>query len=298
MKPLTGVLATLLALGLGSVNQAQADPTDQALSQWLAGQEESALTVLSRQAHGGQARAQLALGLIDADPLYHGPWLMAQDRRTRIALLRQPGGISGRSWLRDLAHGSAPLWLSAWDGDATADILADFLKLGEDRAALAVALRLANRQKRGFDGLALAADSPVWLRLLAARDRVAAGQGEMSIPKDLSPGDPTFHHFLGGPLPDAPVLANWLGRDALAAPIRSYCAELCTDQAPVTCHLGLFAAIGGFPALARVRSPSPDLIAEDRFAASMVAHQMLDQLVADGNENARRTKSDGPECSK
>lgn len=293
------IAAVCLAIGLAVLppGPVQAEPADAALAQWLAGAEEPALTRLAALAADGDGRAQLALGLIDAEPLYHGSWLLALDRQARGKVLRQGGGLSGRSWLRDLADPPAPLWRSAWDGAAKARLVQEFLSAGEARAALVVALRLVNRQMRGFGALALEAASPGWLQVLAARDRAAAGQGALTLPPGLHPGDPAVQHLLGGPLPDSAALADWLARDPLAAPLRSHCQTLCPDAAADSCHLGLFQAIGGYPALARIRSPSPRLIGEDVFAASPLAQQMLGRLVADRDKNARRNRSDGPICS-
>lgn len=292
---------TILALGmiLAPLGPVRASDTSDALAQWLAGQEETGLKALRALAASGGQQAQLALGLIDAEPLYHGPWLQSRDRAARIALLRQPGGLSGTSWLLQMQVDPAPLWRAAWDGGATAALVPDFLARGEDRAALVVAMRLVARQKRGFDRLALDAGSPGWLDLLALRDRaMAAGQDPRTqpLPASVEPGDPAVAFVLGGALPDAAALAQWLGQDPVAAPIRSYCSAYCASQPPDICHAELFNTIGGYGALVRVRSPSPGLIGEADFAASPVAHWMLDQLAADWDGKARRNGSDGPSC--
>jgi hypothetical protein len=240
---------------------------------WLAGKEQAGLTGLARLVAAGDTTAQLALGLIDAETLYQGPWVQSLDRAARIALMRRPGGLSGKSWLLDLPLSPAPLWRMAWDGGATSQLIPAFLAAGEDRGALVVA--------------------PAWLAVLVQRDRANA-DGKDAV-ASTSP-DPAVTHFLGGPLPKTDALAAWLQTDGLAAPARSYCQTRCPQIRADLCHATIFDAVAGFAGLARVRAPSPALIDEPRFATSPVAHQMLETLAIDHKAKTRRNASDGPIC--
>ncbi len=95
--------------------------------------------------------------------------------------------------------------------------------------------------------------------------------------------------------PDAD-LAGWWANDPLALPIRSCCSSHCAAAQPDVCHIALLQVIGGYGALVRIRAPSPLLMAEDRFASSPLAHQIMERLADDMNKITRRSASDGPIC--
>ncbi len=121
------LLALLWAAGLARAEVAgSAAPGFVAAREaWLADDDAAALPALSALAGEGNRAAQVLLGLIDLMPQTHGPWLAARPRDARIALLRAPGGISGRSWLGEAAAEVplARLWierLEAGTGFATA----------------------------------------------------------------------------------------------------------------------------------------------------------------------------------
>ena len=67
---------------------------------WLDGDDLTALTSLKGLAQGGNTAAQILLARIGEEPHMHRHLTADMKRAERIALLRQPGGVSGKSWLR------------------------------------------------------------------------------------------------------------------------------------------------------------------------------------------------------
>ena len=144
-----------------------------AVTQWLAGQEAQALPALADLARAGNDAARLMLSQIDTGPAYGGAWLAAQDRPARVALMRQPGGLSGQSWL-DVAEGElAATWRALLDTGAGPEVVLAFARLGEVRAATFAARTLARRQVPGLGAaLAAAPDLPAYLARFAGDIRV------------------------------------------------------------------------------------------------------------------------------
>ena len=79
------------------------------------------------------------MALIDVNARLQGPWLAALPRDERIALMRAPGGLSGRSWMEAAAEDTvlAELWLRRWDArdEGELDTALAFAEIGEVRAA-------------------------------------------------------------------------------------------------------------------------------------------------------------------
>jgi hypothetical protein len=187
-----------MGLGFASPDPVRADDTTEALVVWIGGDEAAGLIALSQLGRNGERKAQLALGLIDNETLYHGVWVQGLERQARVDLLLRPGGLSGQNWLSRMDQDPAPLWRNAWDGAARPELLQAFLAAGEDRAALVAGLRLAALQVRGFDRFSLDGTSPGWLRLLAHRDRAAANgvnPRAQTLPPGIHPGDPAVAVF-------------------------------------------------------------------------------------------------------
>jgi hypothetical protein len=112
---------------------------DTALAAWLADDDATALSALTAMAQAGDERAMLFLGAVEARaaPTY---WLLALDRKTRNALLRQPGGLSGHTWL-DAVVAARPM------ADALMAATRDFdpgplIALGQMSAAQTAVLRM------------------------------------------------------------------------------------------------------------------------------------------------------------
>lgn len=265
------LLGTALVLVFGaSVLHAeapgQADARFQAaLDAWLADDDQGALPALADLAVADNRAAQVLLALIDVMPETQGPWLAAQSREARIALLRQPGGLSGRSWMARAAADAplARLWLRRWDamaGDEAATAMA-FATLGERRAARETLIAMHARQRGGFAAIA---DDPLYppeLRRLVwlewADDPAMADRAASEIAA-LAPGDPQRVAF-ADIAPDPAARDDWLAEAPLAAPLRAFCTAACADTAP-DCLRATLALLGGTPGLLLFGAPSETLV--------------------------------------
>lgn len=95
------LLLLVVALPLRAEVPGQGDPAfSAALESWLKGEDAAALPAFAALAREGNAAAQLFLGQVEAATHLHAPVTATLSRAERIALLRQPGGISGESWLK------------------------------------------------------------------------------------------------------------------------------------------------------------------------------------------------------
>jgi hypothetical protein len=240
------------------------DPSFEAtLRHWLDDDEATALPALAALARDGNRAAQVLLALIDIAPPYQGPWLVGLPRAERLALMRAPGGLSGRSWMSVAAEDTplARLWadrLAVTTGPETA--LA-FARMGEDRAARETLLALAARQFRSFASVADDTAYPPELRFLVWREWAAAPGGRARAEAEIAtlmPGDPQIVRF-----DDRPVTAAerdaWLAESRLAAPLRATCAALCPASG-AGCIRAAFVLVGGHRGLATFGTPSATLI--------------------------------------
>lgn len=94
----------VLVFGLTTANAQIAGQNDPqfkaALAQWLDGQDLAALTALSELAKADNRAAQVFLGRVSEATHTHSHVTGPMERKARIALMRQVGGLSGKSWLK------------------------------------------------------------------------------------------------------------------------------------------------------------------------------------------------------
>ncbi|WP_139231505.1 hypothetical protein [Aliiroseovarius crassostreae] len=105
-----------------------------AVQLWLDGSDNlEALRQLSSLANKGNTAAQILLARIGSHAHLIGPVTENLPRNERVALLRQPGGLSGRSWLEAAAEISplAHAMLDSADRETRADAIAPLFKAGE-----------------------------------------------------------------------------------------------------------------------------------------------------------------------
>lgn len=121
---------------------AEAPAFAQARDLWLNGDDLPALQALGALARDGNTAAQMLLSQIATATHTHAHVTGAMDRRERIALLRQEGGLSGRDWMQAAAE-VHPLATAYWSGRAPLDddlqILQNvqlFMNVGDLKAAL------------------------------------------------------------------------------------------------------------------------------------------------------------------
>lgn len=247
------------------------------VDRWLA-DDETALPDFAALAAEGNRAAQVLLALVDTRPELHGPWLAGLDRASRIALLRQPGGLSGRSWMEAAAEDTplARLWLARWQADTPPEVVLAFAALGEARAARDTVLALAARQNAGIAQLADAPGYPPALRFLVWRiwraDPAQAPRIETEIAA-LDPGDPQIAAHRAGPV-DSAARDAWLATAPLAAPLRAFCDATCPATA-APCARATFAVVGGLTGLARLGPPAETLVPAEAWNGSPLGRAAL-----------------------
>ena len=236
---------------------------DAILAQWLDGNEADALPALARLAAGGHASAQLLLGQIDRFAALQGPWLAGLSRVERIAVLRQPGGVSGQNWTIESARLQDPrsvTWLALWDTDATTQIILDFARLDEPRAAQFAALTLSRRQQHGFAAVADHPDYPPSLWAFAMRDGwVPPGDGP-------HPADP--QRAVLGQDPDLAGFSAWATLAPQADALVALCNVLCPSEDAAICRPAALTGLGGYWGLMPLGSPVEIIIPSDVFNRS------------------------------
>ena len=255
-------LLTLLTLAapLRAEVAGQRDPELQAaVGDWLSGNEADALPALAELAAGGNAAARLLLGQIDSFPTLQGDWLAGLPRADRIAVLRAPGGLSGIRWTRGLDDPVSQVWARLWDTGATAQVILDFARLDEPRAARFAALTLARRQRHGFSAVA---DDPAYPDSLRA---YALGEvrGDAGA---LDPADPQVAVL--GIAPDPQGFAAWAATAPEADALVALCADRCADEPAAICLPAALQAVGGFWGLMPLGSPVEALVPSDVFNRS------------------------------
>jgi hypothetical protein len=250
----------------------QHDPRfEAALATWLADDEAGSLPGIAALAAEDNRAAQLLLALIDRVPVTQGPWLARLSRAERLALLRAPGGLSGRSWMAVAAPSTplAALWIERDATDAGPGTALAFAGMGEARAARATLQALASRQHRGFAAVADDPRYPPDLRHLVWREWATTPEGEARAEAEITrlmPGDPQIRRFDDRPVAAAATDA-WLAAAPLAAPLRATCAAACPDD-PAPCRGAAYLLVGGHGGLAEFGTPSETLIPADTWDAS------------------------------
>lgn len=249
-----------LALPARAEVEGQRDPDLQAaVGDWLSGNEVDALPALAGLAAGGNAAARLLLGQIDSFPGFQGDWLAGLPRADRLAVLRAPGGLSGVRWTKGLGDPVARAWARLWDTAATSQVIVDFARLGEPRAARFAALTLARRQRQGFAAVADDPDYPEALQAYALRE--TGGD-----PGNLHPADP--QRAVLGLAPDLSDFADWAESAEMADPVVALCEVVCPTEPANICRPAALQALGGFWGLMPLGSPVEALVPSGVFNRS------------------------------
>jgi hypothetical protein len=266
------ILMVVFILGLSQPVAAQApdaavlaDRREQAIDLWLADQELEGLRALAQLAQQGDVKAQLLLGLIDKFAELQGAELIVMPRVERLALLRAPGGMSGRNWVHFAAQQGDPIavaWTDLWSMEAVLDTAKTLAALDEPRALAETLITLVKRRESGFPAEILAQAWYPQTLLMLSENRVLRDEDAAK----LHPGDPQ-HRFGTKGKPEPEALRDWLRTSAVARPIRAVCTAQCPDQQQA-CTMALYKALGSYEGLLTHASPVNALIAEDRFAHS------------------------------
>ena len=262
------IMVCILCLFVGSpgaFGQTHAERRAEAIILWLADAEFEGVQALARLATDGDVEAQLLLGLIDKKSELHGPAIISMSRADRVALLRAPGGISGRNWVHLAAEAGDPraqAWRDLWSTDADLTTARTFAVLEEPQALAEALLTLVKRRENGFDREVLESDwYPDALMSLSQSRILAPDHG-----KTLHPGDPQ-HRYTSTGGPDDDMLQAWLAQSEQALPLRAACASVC-GASKMQCTGALYAALGSYEMLLTHGSPVNALIPNDVFLAS------------------------------
>ena len=261
----------------------QNDPRFQsALALWLSDDEETALPELAALAAGGNRAAQVLLAQIDVTPSFQGPWLAGLSRSERNAMLRAPGGLSGRIWMQAAAEDTplAQLWLVQQTPAVTAETALAFAAMGEHGAARKILWNLSRQNYRGFAALADDPHYPPDMRYLIWRewadDPATRARAEAEIAA-LHPGDPQRAHFDSRPI-DPGAFDDWLASASLAAVVREPCEAMCPDSVRSCTRAGFELSssysgavtvfVSGHNGLLLSGSPSETIVAPELWNAS------------------------------
>ena len=242
---------------------ADAPAFTEALALWLADDEEAGLNALATLAAEGNRAAQILLGLIDKSSALQGPWLAALPRAGRIAVMRAPGGISGRSWLAAAANQPlAENWLALLSVEAGLPVVHRFHELGEVRAAREALVALAAREHPDLRSAAPEGLDPELTYLLWR----TADAGRRAHLESLVPAGHPQRRMMG----DAPgdgALEDWLNTDSAALALTSLCDARCPESR-ATCQTGAYGAIASHSAMLLLGSPAEALISQQDFLQS------------------------------
>jgi hypothetical protein len=270
----------------------QQDPAFQgALEAWLSGDEAKALPALAGLAAAENRAAQALLGLIDVTPQYQGRWLYALSRPERVALMRGPldgsSGVSGQNWLRRAATQEpiAAAWVQIWDGNAKAEVMLDFARLGEESAARTAAKRLARRDAKGFAALADDPDFPAFAIGLAIRDWQKTDPLRAKAAQEALPLADPGRALIGPYKPDPLALLALAETDPALWMLDRHLAALCPNSGDAATRAERLAValemLGGWWGLADLGPPLAALIEPDRWVASAQGKAAFVRLLPD-----------------
>jgi hypothetical protein len=271
----------------------QQDPAFQgALEVWLSGDEARALPALAGLAAADNRAAQVLLGLIDVTPQYQGRWLYALPWADRIALMRAPpggaGGVSGQNWLRRAAADEplAAAWVQLWDGNAKAEVMLEFARLGDEGAARTAAKRLARREAKGFGALADEPGFPAFAIGLAIRDWQTTDPARAKAALDALPLADPGRGLIGTYQPDPAAVLALARTDPALHLLDRHLVTLCPDpeggeEARAQRLTDALEMLGGWWGLADLGPPAHVLIDPDRWVASAKGTAAFVRLLPD-----------------
>ena len=286
-----------------------------AIAHYLDGEDERALPILSSLAREGDTDAQVLLGRIAQRP--HSIYVIGQPRKQRNALLRAPGGLSGKSWLtvaaeagdaRARAYEAAknPSWssqtairlLEIGDQDAAIETVRSAIPYGlADDARAVLTTPLADPETEYltliwldlFNGLG-ESDRPRVEAYLKRRDAGAARFLEVyGLPRGWSPYNifPGVLAALRGDVFSAVthgsegVLELYRAHPTRATRrVIAFCNRACPTNM-IRCAADATALAGGYDRLWSLGSPAPQIIPEgDYLTSRRFAYDYAAHLIA------------------
>jgi len=249
------------------------------------------LPALAGLAAAENRAAQVLLGLIDVTPQYQGRWLYVLSRPERVALMRGPldgsSGVSGQNWLRAAAadEALAVAWVQIWDGNAKAEVMLDFARLGEESAARTAAKRLARRDAKGFGALADDPDFPSFAIGLAIRDWQKTDPARAKAAQEALPLADPGRALIGPYKPDPLALLALAETDPALGMLDRHLVALCPNSGDVATRAKRLAValemLGGWWGLADLGPPVEALIDPDRWVTSAQGKAAFVRLLPD-----------------
>ncbi|WP_299659069.1 hypothetical protein [uncultured Ruegeria sp.] len=227
----------------------------EAVQAWLDGEDLAALRSLSEQAQNGNAAAQILLANIVSRSGFHVHVTSEMNRKDRIALLRKPGGLSGKSWLTE-AQNSEPLALALLQVakfENKAPAIAVLVELGEPITAMLAAQSMLYDGEgaelvevlQGLDHK-LPEEASIflfWALYLQKYSSDGSNQGGSASLAWLNTGDDRFmsSELAWGLFTPRELIidtgiretATKLSSEIVAwTPIRNFCSDYCADEVP------------------------------------------------------------------
>ncbi|MEX3016922.1 hypothetical protein [Gymnodinialimonas hymeniacidonis] len=270
-----------LALSAGLVS-AQTIPggTDpafrSAVADWLTGEDDrAALQALSELAQADNAAAQILLARLERAPHLTAHVTEGMARAERIALLRMPGGLSGRSWMTAAAE-TVPLAQAFLDNagqNTRVESLRFLFEAGEPAAAIR---SLPGALSYGTEDLvqimqdldAMPDEARVLIASHAANELYWQSGAAIQITNPVSERRPPELALIWRPVYPAEWAANPEARELALAhsiniesltPLRTFCSAECGDQLNACMATGA-ALLNAFAATLPFASPSEALI--------------------------------------
>lgn len=265
------------------------DPRFQsALSTWLDGEDENALQALASLARQENRAAQILLAQIEGKEWLHAHVTAKIGRKLRIGLLRNPKGLSGRSWLLSAAV-DTPLAQNLFDAKGPYELTAVGKALFA-QGEVGEALSLIGRARDGLGNLELALDDRALRYSTGIAHAIIEGLPSAVKWRSVAADDPRFEK-LREKLPHLPAVQSvdkilWnsgsflhkihprseaflsIGEELVALPelmpIVEIVARHCPKDAP-RAMAALQVAQAGFPLTLSMFSPVESLLPTDLY---------------------------------
>ncbi|SMO77045.1 hypothetical protein [Ruegeria faecimaris] len=236
----------------GSLQGEDVPEFNEAVQAWLDGDDLVALQNLAGQAQQGNTAAQILLASIASGSKYHSHVTTDMERKERIALLRKPGGLSGKSWLTE-AQNSEALALALLQASKIgekAPAIATLIELGEPQTAIIAAQSmLLNGEAEELVSVLQGLDDKLpeeadvllaWALFQASQGSDSPYAGSASVPRTLT-GNEHFRlsEFAWGHLSPRALVEDGEAREAAIkhsgnirawTPVRNFCEDQCPDS--------------------------------------------------------------------
>lgn len=300
MKTVLACLFWIVTLATMAVAQSPLKGSDapalqNAVSLWLDGQDKDALDSMARLARADNRAAQILLAAIAETGKLHFHVTKDMPRKDRIALLRVPKGLSGKSWLTQ-AQEDEPLAVALQQSTRTgekAPAVAALFELGEPtRALLAAQSMLLQGQGPQVVQILLALDDKLpdeasvllaWALMQSSgigngRYVGSARTGSLSVDNPLYEVSQMAWTGIG----PRPLMEDKAVRDQALrlhdkvdawTPVRQFCETHCGETSAACTAVGVSLLSGGGPF--PMRSPLESLISNETYWQSPRIEQDL-----------------------